>query len=144
MGYAFETSANYNEIDQPFKQINNQPNLQELVPANSKVSVGWQIVFTFLPIVNFWAFYRIRKLRRYVLYVIVPEIILSIIIVASFFSSPVSSPYDFVVPNPAISIMGNVVSIGLQALSIYLVIIWSRQHNRQFDQPTAQSTGLST
>jgi hypothetical protein len=48
------------------------------MPANHKVSVGWQIVFTFIPIVNFWAFYRIRKLRKYVLYVVAPSIIVSL------------------------------------------------------------------
>jgi hypothetical protein len=28
---------------------------------------------------------------------------------------------------------------GLQAFSIYLVIIWSRQHNQRFDQPAGQA-----
>ena len=50
------------------------------MPAHTKVSVAWQTVFTFLPIVNFWAFYRMRKLCKYVLYVIVPSIALSITI----------------------------------------------------------------
>lgn len=109
------------------------------MPANHKVSVGWQIVFTFLPIVNFWAFYRIRKLRKFVLYVLVPEILVLTIIIASMYSRPTASPYDFVVPDSSVWTIGNVISIGLQALAIYLVIIWSRQHNKQFDQPT-QST----
>ena len=44
-------------------------------------------------------------------------------------------------PNPeynTITIIYQVIGWALQGLSIYLVIIWSRQHNRQFDQPNAQ------
>jgi hypothetical protein len=106
------------------------------LPANKKVSVGWQIVFTFIPVANLWAFYRIRKLRRFVLFIVLPSAVISIMIIASMYSQPVASPYDFIVPNPAIWITGNMVSIGLQASSIYLVIIWSRQHNKQFEQPS--------
>lgn len=61
------------------------------MPANSKVSVGWQIVFTFLPIVNFWAFYRIRKRRRYVLYVIMPSIVVSIVSYSYLHANPLRS-----------------------------------------------------
>ena len=52
------------------------------MPANHEVSVAWQIVFTFLPIVNYWAFYRVRKLRKYVLYVVVPAMLLNIAVSA--------------------------------------------------------------
>jgi hypothetical protein len=47
------------------------------MPANKRVSVGWQIAFSLLPVMNFWAFYRIKRLRRYVLYIITPQIVLS-------------------------------------------------------------------
>src|SRR5687768_11519840 len=55
------------------------------MPADDKVSVAWQIVFTFIPIVNLWAFYRIRRLRKYLLYVVVPVIVLSVLITEAFF-----------------------------------------------------------
>ncbi len=122
------------------------------MPAEKKVSVGWQIVFTFIPIANLWAFYRIRKLRRYLLYVIVPQIIISVAIGAytssmfaadypSFgFNEPAdpfaADPFE-IYSNPII-IASYALSIALQGLTIYLVIIWSRQHNRQYDQPTVQ------
>jgi len=142
------------------------------MPADHKVSVSWQIVFTFLPIVNFWAFYRIRKLRKYVLYVIVPEIVLSIAIVAYYYSDADYSKWgddglafgqsDSVVPSLAnesdwyiikrdvtlgtiapsfvySSIIGNAVGWGLQGFAIYLVIIWSRAHNRKFDATTTNT-----
>jgi hypothetical protein len=49
---------------EPVQELNNQPCRHALLPANHKVSVGWQIVFTFIIVLNFWAFYRIRKLRK--------------------------------------------------------------------------------
>lgn len=118
------------------------------MPADKKVSVGWQIVFTFLPIVNFWAFYRIRRLRKYVLYIIVPQIIISVAI-SAYTSSTLAEDYpDFgfeesynafeVFSNPVI-IASYVLSFALQGLTIYLIIIWSRQRNRQYDQPAAMS-----
>ena len=125
------------------------------MPANHKVSVGWQIVFTFLPVVNFWAFYRIRKVTKYFFYVILPSIAFTIAIVVVVLSppsqygyigsldwyegatiSPASEPTDI-----RVSIISNIIGIGLQLWSIYLLIIWSRQHNKQFDQPVTQSTG---
>jgi len=63
------------------------------MPANHKVSVAWQIVATFVPIANFWAFYRIRKLRKYVLYVIVPEIVVSIALLAYYYSVNARVPH---------------------------------------------------
>ena len=115
------------------------------MPANHKVSVAWQIVATFVIIANFWAFYRIRKLRKYLLYVYVPSIIISMA-VAAYTSSTglwVASPaggivYEpFVLPPAFYAIYA--VSAGLQGLAIYLVIVWSREHNRKFDQPVSMT-----
>jgi hypothetical protein len=119
------------------------------VPANNKVSVGWQIVFTFLPIVNFWAFYRIRKLRKYVLYIIVPEIILGaaygVYVAMSILSEPdfmrfsrVDSSFYYYGPH---YIALNAIGWALQGFSIYLIIIWSRLHNRRVDASTGQAPG---
>jgi hypothetical protein len=117
------------------------------VPANHKVSVAWQIVFTFLPIVNLWAFYRIRKLTKYVLYVIVPSIAISIILYTYFFYYPALrfTPWGddglaFGDPTPSyVSAASNVIAFGLQGLAIYLVIIWSRLDNRRVDASRVQA-----
>ena len=103
--------------------------------------------FTFLPIVNFWAFYRIRKLRKYVLYVIVPSIAISIILYAYFLYNPVPrfTPWGddglaFGDPLPSqVSAASNAIGFGLQGLAIYLVIIWSRQHNRRVEASAGQA-----
>ena len=117
------------------------------MPADHKVSVAWQIGFTFLPIVNFWAFYRIRKLRKYVLYVILPEIGISLIAFAYLAYSNAKLQADlegqfsymhsyWFLPDFNTTLAINSLSIAFQGLAIYLVIIWSRQHNRAFDSPS--------
>jgi len=110
------------------------------MPANHKVSVAWQIVATFVPIANFWAFYRIRKLRKYVLYVIVPEIVVSIALLAYYYSVNAGTAWGddalaFGDPSSmfAFQVLGGIVGYGLQGFAIYLVIIWSRQHNKVHD-----------
>jgi len=122
------------------------------LPANHKVSVAWQIVSTFIPIVNFWAFYRIKKLQKYFLYVIVPMIAVSIAVAVYISSKSNSLEASFAYPGyfdilfgdlssmSVLSIVSNAISIGLHAFAIYLVIIWSRQYNKQFDQPVTQPT----
>jgi hypothetical protein len=122
------------------------------MPADHKVSVAWQIVFTFIPIANFWAFHRISKLRKYVLYVIVPMIAVSVAI--SAYISSISDAleasfgypgyFDLISGNLStmslLSLASNAIGIGLHAFAIYLMIIWSRQHNKQFDPPAVQSS----
>ena len=111
------------------------------MPANHKVSVGWQIVFTFLPIVNFWAFYRIRKLQKYFLYIIVPEIIVSAAygwyyITSTDFSKWGDDGLAFGNGNSfAVWLATSAIGWALTGLTIYLVIIWSRQHNKQYERP---------
>lgn len=103
------------------------------MPADHKVRVAWQIVFTFLPIVNLWAFYRIRKLRKYLLFVFVPSIVLIgyVSYIGAWFSVPTEVWHLF---TPL-----SMISWGLQGFAIYLVIIWSRLHNRRVDASTGQA-----
>jgi len=118
------------------------------MPANHKVSVVWQIVLTFIRIAIFWAFQRIRKLRRYLLYVFVPQVLALIVgyprglyldesLKPNFFdpSGPPYQPIEYHLP-PEAFVIGALTFWGLQGFAIYSVIIWSRQHNRTFDTPT--------
>ena len=50
--------------------------------AKGKVSIAWQIVFAIVSPANLWAFYRIKKLRLYALYVTIPSVIISSIVIA--------------------------------------------------------------
>ncbi|MBD0359380.1 MAG: hypothetical protein ICV56_01525 [Nitrososphaeraceae archaeon] len=38
-----------------------------LEPNKKSVSVRWQMLFAVIPFVNFWAAYRIKKLRKFLL-----------------------------------------------------------------------------
>jgi hypothetical protein len=121
------------------------------VPANHNVSVAWQIVFTFLPVLNLWAFYRIRKLRKYVLYIIVPSIAFSLVTLAVFFqylfpcfgdeciyySEQISTVRDSGGIDPFLYIITQVAGWTWQGFAIYLVIIWSRAYNRSFEQSSS-------
>lgn len=118
--------------------------------ANEKVSVAWQIVFTIFPVVSFWAFYRIRRLRKYLLYVIIPSIVFSTIFSIynsssletsfSYWGSPDDPVRNFITVSGAI-IYANAVGLAFTAFAIYLVIIWSRLHNRRVDASTGQAPG---
>ncbi len=55
------------------------------MPAKGKVSIGWQVVFAIISPVNLWAFYRIKKLRLYALYVMVPSTVIGSIAVVGVF-----------------------------------------------------------
>jgi len=126
------------------------------MPAKGKVSIGWQIVFAIISPINLWAFYRIRKLRLYALYVIVPSIVVSFIVIAGVFyemNNPETGfdddgnrypeptlPPHMIPIEPQVGkfntgpymILNIITSIGLTILSVYLVVKWSRQWNEQF------------
>jgi hypothetical protein len=114
--------------------------------------VAWQIAALFVPIANFWAFYRIRKLRKYLLYVGVPSYLFAgALIYLSYEGFWVSLPDGYVggldATNKGRDIFGMVppvfitiqlISWGLFGLSVYLVVKWSRAHNRTYDQTQPQ------
>jgi len=82
------------------------------------VGVNWQSLFVIIPIVNFWAFYRIEKLRLglvIILAIEIPSYLLQMIL-----------PFPY----------GLGVSIGMVAISIvipiYFVRKWSREWNAKF------------
>lgn len=126
------------------------------MPAKGRISIGWQIVFAIISPANLWAFYRIRKLRLYALYVIVPSVIVSSIVVVGGFYEMNNSQKGFDddgnrYPEPTLPpymtpiepqvgkfntgpymILNIVASVGLTMFSVYLVVKWSRQWNERF------------
>ena len=126
------------------------------MPAKGPVSIPWQILFAIISPINLWAFYRIKKLRLYILYVVVPSIIVSTIVIAGV-SYEMNNPQKGLdedgnqYPPPSIPpymtpiepqvgkfntgnymIINIVTTVGLTILSVYLVIKWSRLWNEQF------------
>ena len=126
------------------------------MPAKGKVSIGWQIVFAIISPINLWAFYRIKKLRLFALYVIVPSVIVSSIVIVGVIyemNNPGTGfdddgdryPQPTLPPNmtpiePQVGkfntgkymLLNTATSIGLTVFSVYLVVKWSRRWNEQF------------
>ena len=126
------------------------------MPAKGRVSIGWHIVFAIISPVNLWAFYRIKKLRLFLLYVIIPAVIVSSIMVAGMlyelenpekgfdedgnrYPEPTIPPYMTPIEpevgkyNTGAYIIINIItSIGLTAFSVYLIVKWSRHWNEKF------------
>ena len=112
------------------------------MPAKNKVSILWQIIFVlFIPIVGIWAFYRIRKLQKFLLYVVLPSIAFTslILIPISSLSSEISDELDndyftsSEFEKYGILVIGiSIGSIALTAWEIYLILVWSEKWNKQF------------
>lgn len=113
------------------------------MPAKGKVSILWQILFVvFVPILDLWAFYRIQKLRRYLLYVYVPQIAVAIVIVVFVVNmvfeenslEKVSKFSEDLDGNEILlTVASTVIGLGFTILSIYLIATWSEKWNKQFE-----------
>ena len=115
------------------------------MPAKGPVSILWQIVFAvFIPIADIWAFYRIKKLRKAILYITLPSLGLLVLVLIPMFSI-MSEAGD----NPenieqlskdlvsdsilnTVSIVASIGSIGILIWTVYLIATWSEQWNKQF------------
>ena len=109
------------------------------MPAKGPVSILWQIIFVvFVPIADIWAFYRIKKLRKAILYYYGPVLVLMIVGGALMFNMVFEDPEAFqemsegLEESIAFSIISTVGGIGLQIFGIYLIYKWSEEWNKQF------------
>jgi hypothetical protein len=101
------------------------------MPANHKVSIGWQIVFTFIAVLNLWAFYS--KKTSQVLFVFLPSLMFSLVLTLYIYSNPAPgfywgfNPFEIVdITWFAIFLFIHTVGVALLGFSICLVIIWSK------------------
>ncbi len=112
------------------------------MPAKGPVSVLWQIIFVvFIPILDLWAFYRIKKLKKYLLYVYVPQIIIGGIIAGLILSMAFEGngleklenfSEDLENNDLALIISNILMGLGFTIFSIYLIATWSERWNKQF------------
>ena len=106
------------------------------MPAKGPVKIVWQIIFIFIPVLDLWAFYRIKKLRRFALMVWIPETIITMIIIIPIVAGDVDQILNGnpMQDNESIltTILLYVVETGFAILSIYLIYKWSKEWNRQF------------
>ncbi len=130
--------------------------------VNKKVRIGWQVIFSLIPFVNFWAFARIKKFKQFLLYLFLPQLgintVLWIVKGLSYFGvlprptdenglmypKPVLPSYMHPDPYTSEEIFNHffnnftifdritdVVTISFVILSIYLMVKWSKQWNKQ-------------
>ena len=106
------------------------------MPAKGPVKIVWQIIFIFIPILDLWAFYRIKKLRRFALMVWISEIIITMIIIIPIIVGDVDQILNGnpMQDNESIltTILLYVVETGFAILSIYLIYKWSKEWNVKF------------
>ena len=103
------------------------------MPANHKVDDIRQVAATFVPGINFWAFYSIRKLQKYLVYVVVPQAF--ILAAIAWYGYYGADSFMGINPlSPLILQLAVTAAVAVHGFSIYLVIRWSTEHNRKFDQ----------
>ncbi len=87
-----------------------------LEPNKKSVSVRWQMLFAVIPFVYFWAAYRIKKLRKFLL-IWIGLFGLSLLI-------------DFLVPFPFSTVISLVIEI---PILIYYIRKWSIEWNNKME-----------
>ena len=112
--------------------------VEKIKPAKGKVNVKWQIVFAYIPGVLIWSFYRIKKLRLFLIMMVVP-LLVSIYIIPLTIVGPGyfedCDPTLLLVwgngscPNEAILIPMIIVELIYHGFRTYFIIKWSRQWN---------------
>ena len=117
------------------------------MPAKGKVSLVWQTIFCFIPIMDIVASYRVKRLRWYLLIMLAVGIPLSIAM-NTISPMPTSEDYDkmfletqeidwgYIIlgDEPEVAIASWIIYQGIvYALAVYLIRRWSKKWNLQFD-----------
>ena len=103
------------------------------------VNVNLQSIFMFIPIVDLWAAYRIKKLRIYLLIFYlgfsIAGIIMDVVILGSE-AYLMDENYDIMDDflNIPLVIGSIIVAVFSLALSIYFIRKWSKKWNEQFEK----------
>ena len=109
------------------------------MPAEGPVKMIWQIIFSFIPILDLWSRYRIKKLGKYILYVYVPIFVSTFGLIGVFAMMALDDPTSLESledsDSAAVTMMTvvfSLFSVGITILSIYLVYRWTIEWNKQF------------
>ena len=117
------------------------------MPATGKVSLTRQTIYCFIPIMDMYAAYHVKKLRWYLLIMFAVGIPLSIAM-SAVNPMPEADDYDKLIlenqevdwryallgENPEAAIASLVIyHVVAYALAIYIIRRWSKKWNKQFD-----------
>ncbi len=99
------------------------------------VSVNWQSVFMIIPIFDLYAAYRIEKLRKYLLFIIIfsTVVVISLLILFPIDEQLLDSPQletDFDEDGG----IGWGIELAAIGISIILIRKWSKKWNEQFSE----------
>jgi len=117
------------------------------MPATGKVSLVRQTIYCFIPILDLYAAYKIKKLRWYLLIMLLVGIPLSLGLELAF---PTTMPDDYdkiFMENQEIDwgyiflgdtsedeiILGIIFQVVVLALAVFLIRRWSKNWNKQFE-----------
>ena len=112
------------------------------MPAKGKVSLLTQTLFCFIPVLDLYAAYRIKKLRRYIvimmLVIIIPISIASAIFIPTDYDDPdgvtkMLTFYYGVEDAQDEIIFAVTTNIATVLFAIFLIRRWSNSWNAQFD-----------
>jgi hypothetical protein len=108
--------------------------------ATKPVSLFWQTIFAIT--IDAFAFYRIKKLRRFFLLVVIPAVLLTTIPVNVFFPTDLDCMPDWVLfmiydtcQEFNVQVYVALVEAAFLIYSIYLVRKWSTEWNKKFELP---------
>jgi hypothetical protein len=121
------------------------------MPASGKVSLTRQTIYCFIPILDLYAAYHVKKLRWYLLIMLVVGFALSTI-TSVINPMPEIDEYDeklfldneeinwsyvFLGENPEVAIASMVITQGIViGVAVYIIRRWSKKWNMQFDTPS--------
>ncbi len=118
------------------------------MPATGKVSLTRQTIYCFIPIMDIYAAYHIKKLRWYLLIMLGVGFALSIVTSAInpmpeideyndkliLENKEIDWSYVFLGENPEVAIATTIMYQAIVvAIAVYLIRRWSKQWNAQFD-----------
>jgi len=98
------------------------------------VSVKRQTIYAFIPYVNIWAFYKIQKLRKFILISIGVGLAFTPIQWVMFSGidmSNMTNPFDLYA-HPLFWMYGVALLASLYAILFYFIRRWSKKWNEQF------------
>ena len=102
------------------------------------VSVKRQTIYALIPSVDIWAFYRIQKLRKFILialglgFAFSP---ISLAVSSSIDMSTITNPFDLY-SNPIFLMYMVGMIASLHGTLVYFIRRWSKKWNEQFVKPT--------
>ena len=117
------------------------------MPAKGKVSLTRQTIYCFIPIMDIYAAYHVKKLRWYLLIMICVGIPMSIISSAVnpmpdesdmenlvLENQEINWEYAMLGENPEVTITTIIINQAIvYAVAVYLIRRWSKKWNMQFD-----------